>query len=228
MFKLAKSHNWLIYKLINPELEKRLRQYASGRMLDIGCGEMPYKEMAAPYVKEHVGLDHEASQHDTGNAALIGTAYEIPAEDSTFDTVLCTDVLEHLEEPSEALAETCRVLKPGAYAIYTVPLFWHIHEAPRDFYRYTRHGLTYLFEKNGFEVIEIKALSGFCATFAQELVYFLYRFRGRRWINPLWWIIPPISFVIQRLAYLINQVDRSEDFSVEYLAVARKKGAGVD
>jgi SAM-dependent methyltransferase len=222
--RLSRSHNWLVYRLIEPELQRRVAKYATGSLVDIGCGEKPYVEMTAPYVSEHIGVDHEDSLHDRTRFDLMGTAYAIPAPAGRFDTALCTDVLEHLEEPGAALAETFRVLKPGAHAIYTVPLFWHLHEEPRDFYRYTRHGLKYLFEKAGFEVIEILPLSGFIATFSQEFVYFLYTLRWRR-INPLWWIIPIIGTIVQAVGYALNTIDRSHAFTVEYLLVARKPGA---
>lgn len=222
MFKLVRAHNWLIFSIVNPSLEKRIRQYAHGIMLDIGCGEKPYKEMASPYVQEHVGVDHEDTFHDKSNVDLPGTAYEIPVEDNSVDSILCTYVLEHLEEPSLAITESYRVLKEGGYAIYTVPLFWHVHEAPRDFYRYTEFGLKYLFEKSGFEVVEINALTGFVVTFCQELMYVLYKFRRGGWINPLWWIIPPVGHVIQAFAYMLNKIDSTKDFTAEYLLVARK------
>jgi SAM-dependent methyltransferase len=204
MFKLARAHNWLIFSVINPNLEKRLKQYAHGDLIDIGCGEKPYEEMAAPYVQKHVGVDHDDTFHDKSSIDLLGTAYQIPVEDNSFDSLLCTDVLEHLEEPGEALSESFRVLKGGGYAIYTVPLFWHVHEAPRDFFRYTKFGLKYLFEKNGFEVVEIKALTGFAVTFCQALVYVLYRHRRGGMINPLWWIVPIVGHIIQGFGYMLK------------------------
>lgn len=222
MFKLIKSYNWLFFSIINPNLEKRIKKYFSGQLIDIGCGEKPYYEMIKPYVHEHIGVDHEHTFHDKSNIDFIGSAYNVPAESCSFDCLLCTDVLEHLEEPGNAMQEAYRILKPGGYAIYTVPLFWHLHEEPRDFYRYTKYGLKYLFEKNGFEIIEIKALSGFCVTFAQELIYFLYQFRRGGKINPLWWIIPIVSQFIQIIAFFLNKIDRSENFTIEYIAVIRK------
>lgn len=222
MFTLTKAHNWLIFQVINPALKQKLQQYAKGKLIDIGCGEKPYKHMVAPYVEKHVGLDHEETFHNKSNVDLFGTAYSIPIEDEFFDIALCTDVLEHLEEPAKAIAETYRVLKTGGYAIYTVPLFWHLHEEPRDFYRYTKYGLKYLFDKNGFEIIEITALSGFVVTFSQELVYFLQSFRKGGKLNPLWWIIPPVGHLIQACAYLLNKIDPTENFTIEYIIVVRK------
>lgn len=222
MFKLTRSHNWLIFSLINHSLEKRIKKYCSGRLIDIGCGIKPYFEMTAPYVDEHIGVDHEETFHDRSNIDIFGSAYKMPVESEDYDTVLCTDVLEHLEEPGKAIAEACRVLKPGGYAIYTVPLFWHLHEEPRDFYRYTKYGLHYLFEKNGFKIVEIKVLSGFFVTFAQELVYYIQRLRRGGKVNPMWWLVPIFSFFIQLSAYLLNKIDNSEEFTIEYIVVARK------
>jgi SAM-dependent methyltransferase len=219
---LTRYHNWLIYSLIDPELEVMLRRYAHGRMADIGCGVKPYRAMASSLVTEHVGIDHESSLHGKAHVDVVGTAYAIPQPDASFDTVLCTDVLEHLEEPGVAIAEAHRVLKQGGVAIYTVPFFWHLHEQPRDFYRFTQYGLKYLFERNHFEVLELKALSGFCATFGQELAYFLQQLRGQSRLNPLWWILPPIVLLVQGIAYLLNKIDRSKNFTIEYIIAARK------
>ena len=221
-FRLVKYYNWLIFSIVNPQLQFMVKKYAHGKMADIGCGGKPYKEMASDFVSEHIGIDHEDTIHGKTQIDLIGSAYKIPTDDETFDCILCTYVLEHLEEPSTALAEAHRVLKKGGFAIYTVPFFWHLHEEPRDFYRFSKYGLKYLFEKNGFVVIELRALSGFIVTFAQEAAYFLVRFRGSCKANPLWWVIPPLVVLIQAVAYLLNKIDRSESFTVEYIIVARK------
>jgi len=101
-------------------------------------------------------------------------------------------------------------------------LFWHLHEEPRDFYRYTEHGLRYLLEKNGYEIAELLPLSGFCVTFGQELVYYLWRFRKGGKINPLWWIVPLFGALIQSVCYALNKVDRSSSFTWMYLVIARK------
>jgi len=197
--------------------------YVKGRLIDIGCGEKPLKSFVSKYVTEHIGLDHEDTLHDKSKIDLFGTAYNIPVDDDYFDTALCTAVLEHLEEPDKAIKETHRILKNGGYAIYTVPFFWHLHEEPRDFYRYTKYGLKYLFEKNGFEIVELKALSGFWVTFGQELVYYLWRFRCGGKLNPLWWIIPIIGAVIQGVSYLLDKIDHPEAFTWMYIMVVRKK-----
>ncbi len=213
--------NLLVYSIHDRELTRVAKKYFVGRLIDIGCGTKPYAELLKPYVTEHIGVDHEGTFHSKDNVDLFGTAYAIPAPDASFDSALCTAALEHLEEPEQALRECYRVLKSGGVAIYSVPFIWHLHEEPRDFYRFTKYGLDYLFKKVGFEVIEIKALSGFWVTFGQLFVYNLYRFNR----GPLRWfrIIDAVGLMVQGIAYLLNRFDRTEQWTWAYLVVARKK-----
>ena len=213
--------NLLIYKFLDQALERSASQYVMGRLLDIGCGIKPYAAMMRPFVTEHIGVDHVESLHSKDNVDLLGTAYNIPSADAAFDSAICTSVLEHLEEPEQALRECCRVLKPGGVAIYSVPFIWHLHEEPRDFYRFSKYGLEYLFTKVGFDVVEIKALSGFWGTFGQMLVYNFYRYNR----GPLRWfkIIDVTAMLIQGLAFVLDRFDRAEQWTSLYLVVARKK-----
>ena len=165
--------NFLINHIHDHELIRCASKHLKGRLIDIGCGIKPYKELVSPYITEHIGVDHEETLHDKSSIDLFGTAYDIPAEDESFDSAICTAVIEHLEEPEAAIRECFRVLKWGGAAIYSIPFIWHLHEEPRDFYRYSKYGIKYLFEKAGFEMIEIKALSGFWVTFGQLFVYSL-------------------------------------------------------
>lgn len=212
--------NILVNKIHDRELEIFARSYFRGRLIDIGCGVKPYKKLLEPLVSEHVGVDHEGTLHDISQVDLWGTAYDIPCDDDHFDSALCTAVLEHLEEPESALWECYRILKPGAYAIYSIPFIWHLHEEPRDFYRYSKYGIQYLFEKVGFEIVELKALSGFWVTFGQLFVYNLYRFKK----GPLRWIpiVDAVGLFIQGISYLLDKIDKSERWTWMYMVVAKK------
>lgn len=176
-----------------------------GRLLDIGCGAKAKRFIIGDRVTHYVGLDHEGSMHGLGNVDIVGTAYNIPEPDSSFDSVLCTAVLEHLEDPLKALRESFRVLRPGGCAVYTVPFFWHLHEEPRDFYRYTKYGLEHLFREAGFEIIEVKPLSGFWLTFGSEWNYYL-RSIMRGPLKPFSYVL---AFLINSLFPLMDRVDMS-------------------
>jgi SAM-dependent methyltransferase len=212
--------NLLVNHIYDRELRRCAASYLSGQLIDIGCGAKPYKDLLAPYVTQHIGVDHEGTLQDKSGIDLFGTAYRIPAEDASFDSAICTSVLEHLEEPELALRECLRVLRSGGVAIYCVPFIWHLHEEPRDFYRFSRYGLEYLFEKVGFRIVELKALSGFWGTFGQLFVYNLYRVNR----GPLRWfrIIDAAGVVIQGISYVLDRVDKTEQWTCGYVLVAMK------
>jgi ubiquinone/menaquinone biosynthesis C-methylase UbiE len=93
---------------------------ARGKLADVGCGDKPYKNMAKEYIDEHVGIDHEDTFHGKVQIDLAGTAYSLPVKDETSDGILCTYVLEDLEQPDRAIAEANRILKKrrGVWYLY--------------------------------------------------------------------------------------------------------------
>ncbi|HLF19230.1 MAG TPA: class I SAM-dependent methyltransferase [Bacteroidota bacterium] len=213
------SHNWLIYKVLDREVERAAKKFARGRLLDVGCGTKPYEELFAPFVSHHVGLDREETIHPKHHIELFGSILKIPCEDESFDTVLCTEVLEHVEEPGVAVGEMGRVLRKGGHCILTTPFFWHIHEPPRDFFRYSKYGLQYLFEKNGFTIVELRAIAGFWVTFSQELAYYLYKFKKSLLLR---FPAHVLIWLVQSIGYVLDRLDKDEDFATEYIVVAQR------
>ncbi len=212
--------NILINKIIDREMKRCIALYCHGRLVDIGCGEKPYARFAGKNIHEYVGIDHIHTLHSKSNIDIFSTVYKIPFPNDSVDSALCTSVLEHLEEPEKAIKECFRVLKQKGIVIYTVPFIWHLHEEPRDFYRYSKYGLEYLFKKVGFEIVEMKALTGFWGTFGQLFVYNLYRFN----VGPLRWlrIIDLVGLIIQGLTFALDKIDKTEQWTCMYLVVVRK------
>jgi SAM-dependent methyltransferase len=214
----SSSRDWLVYKIHDKALEEFLVRYASGVLVDIGCGEKQYARMTQGLVTKHLGVDHPDTQHARASIDVFATAYQTTLPDASADTVLYTAVLEHLERPQDAIREIYRILKPGGCAIVSAPFFWHLHEEPRDFFRYSRCGLEYLFKNATFQILELKALSGFIVTFGQESCYFLDRFNRR----PFGMLFRLVQNCIQGAAYFLNRWDHSDGFSWAHMLVARK------
>lgn len=213
--------NWAIYKLHDACLIEFASKYLKGRLIDIGCGRKPYKDLLSKFVSEHIGVDHENATHGHDHVDLVGTAYSIPVPDNSYDSALSTAVLEHLEEPNSAIIEVHRVLKDDGCLVLSAPFIWHLHEAPRDFFRYSRFGLVHLLEKNGFEVLECKALAGFWVTFATIFAYYLSNF-DKSLINKLR-IIKIIALPIQVLGFYLDKLHRDDRWAWMHMVVARKK-----
>jgi SAM-dependent methyltransferase len=142
-----------------------------GRVLDVGAGEAPYRELFDEH--GYVTLDYADTPH-SGHVDLHGAAESIPAEDSSFDAIVCTQVLEHVARPLQALVEFDRVLRPGGALIATVPFAWEEHEAPHDFYRYTRYGIQQLLADANFTEVEVRPRTDCFTTLAQLI-------RNARW-----------------------------------------------
>jgi SAM-dependent methyltransferase len=212
--------NILVNRIRDGHLRRVAAAYLTGDLLDIGCGEKQYAALVAPFVVRHVGVDHPGTLHERSNIDVYGVADRLPVADGSFGSAICTSVLEHVEEPAVAIAECYRILRPGGCAVYTVPFIWHVHEAPRDFFRFSSYGITYLFERAGFELVEVTPMSGFWVTFGQLLTYNVARF-NRGMVRRLH-LLDPLMLLIQGGAYLLNKIDRSTQWTWAYLVVARK------
>ncbi len=142
-----------------------------GRVLDIGCGLQPYRKLLGPKVTEYVGMDRPGPY---AKPDVEGDALNLPFPDASFDSVMSTQVLEHVTDPMRAMKAAARVLKPGGRLALTAPGCWPHHEVPHDYWRFTRFGLEHLLRESGFSHFTIEAQGGTWSTlgqmFALELI----------------------------------------------------------
>ena len=203
---------------------------AFGDLLDVGCGSRPYQSLLAPHINKYSGVDYPPSASSLSTADVFANAQWLPFASGSFDTILCTQVLEHVPQPWEAVQELARVLRPSGIMILTVPQDWGIHREPYDFYRYTRYGLTVLVEGAGLHLERIERRGGFWAVWGQMLTAHLFnqyvrrfqrnRQKGRYVTSAL--IVAVLSALVQPLAYVIDRLLPSERNTLGYLALARK------
>ncbi len=153
--------NYIIDKLRYKYLNETFDHYKfTGKLLDLGCGKKPYKHIYDKYLNESLGIDVETTPHMKQYIDKFYDGKNIPFDNETFDVVLCTEVLEHVEEPEKFLKEIHRVLKKNGKVIITVPFLQLLHETPYDFYRYTPFALKAMTSRNQLKLISISGFSG--------------------------------------------------------------------
>ncbi len=184
-----------------------------GRVLDLGAGHQPFRPFL-PTDVQYYALDVVPIR---GND-VVGSALALPFAAATFDGVICTEVLEHVPEPEQALREIARVLRPGGRLYVTVPMTWGLHYEPHDYYRFTRYGIAYLVEKAGLRVRATVQLGGLFTTglarledvggaMAFKLAFplkFIAGPRGRVLLSS--WALLPLVVLLDRLATLLDRL----------------------
>lgn len=121
---------------------------ANSSILDAGCGSQRYRQYCAhllykaqdfgKYIKDEKKSFTDSSGgtegYRYGELDYVGNIWNIEEADGTFDSILCTEVLEHVPYPNETLKEFGRLLKPGGKLILTAPSNCLRHMDPYYFY----------------------------------------------------------------------------------------------
>jgi len=190
-------------------------KYAKGNLLDIGCGKKPYYEIFKNRVSSYIGLDLK-------DGDVRGSALNLPFPNEHFETVFSSMVLEHVEDPLLMFKEAARVLKKGGYLILTAPLFWCLHEEPKDFFRFTRYELSFLGKEAGLKLIYVKEMGNWLSTVGQMISLFLESTANRTFLK-----YPKKVFQVI-LQFFFCQMSKIERFRknkqapIAYILVAQK------
>jgi SAM-dependent methyltransferase len=135
-----------------------------GHVVDIGCGYSPYRHLLSQ-ASRYTAIETEWRYRPD----VLALATSLPLRSESVDSVMLTEVLEHLPDPERALREIARVLLPEGRLYLTVPMTWGLHYEPHDYYRFTRFGIAYLLEKTGFRVEAIEPMGGLFTIIAARL-----------------------------------------------------------
>jgi SAM-dependent methyltransferase len=148
-----------------------------GQLLDVGCGRKPYGKWLSN-VDHHWGADMPTTMHGPEHADVWASAAALPFADGTFDSILCTEVLEHTPDPAAGLREIARVSKTGAVLVLTVPFSEQLHETPYDFCRFTAYWLEHLLKTTGWEILRLRPRGGAWLELGYRVSSFLYTSSG--------------------------------------------------
>lgn len=205
-------------------IAKQVACYApslKGDLLDVGSGRSRRYASVCTNVTSYKTMDVS----DAGKPDIVGSAEAIPCDDASFDSVLCTQVLEHVPHPVKVIQEIYRVLKPGGQCLLTAPQWNELHEIPHDYFRYTCYGLRTLFEDAGFKVEHIEQRGGYHALRTQICIRYLID-RFHPYENRLaMLIIFPLSVLITKWGIWRDTLDTSAAnrlHAIGWCVVARK------
>jgi SAM-dependent methyltransferase len=212
----------LICDLVARFYDEKLEKYASGHLLDLGCGKVPLYASYKDYVSKVTCVDWENSYHKNEFLDLSADLNEkLPFDSEQFDTVILSDVMEHIREPRILWEEIFRILKKDGILIMNVPFFYWLHEEPFDYYRYTKHNLVYVSQTVGFELISIESIGG-----APEILIDIF---SKIVIN-VSVIGKPLARVFQRFGWFFHNTKfglklsnrTSDKFPLEYGLILKK------
>jgi ubiquinone/menaquinone biosynthesis C-methylase UbiE len=221
-------------------VKKVARDFPAGAtVLDAGAGECRYKKYFGHCRYQALDTRVGDSTWDYSKIDVIAPLDDMPFEAASIDGVLCTEVLEHVEDPLRCLTEMHRVLKPDGKLCLTVPFFHHEHQTPYDFFRYTSFGLRALLNKAGFDQDRV-VIQGFGGTFerwAYELTWLFdlfpgMRLRGGRRNRPRDLLLLPLRGFclaairgLQALLLACDRLDKSSKAPLGWALTATKQAA---
>jgi SAM-dependent methyltransferase len=199
-----------------------------GNVLDIGCGQSPYKFLLDPGATKYFGIDIiEAKEFGYDNPDI--TSFDgknIPFEDNMFDAVICTEVLEHVQDYQCLIDEIYRTSKKNADILVTIPWSARYHYIPHDYFRYTPSSLRTMFSR--FSEVEIKPRGNDIAVIGSKLIVLFFRgfFPDRPWkiiFLPLFLLFSPLLILAVLVAHLAIIFGMgSEDDPLGYTIVLKK------
>jgi len=195
---------------------------AGARVLDAGAGEGQYAHCFASQRYCGVDLAVGNTRWDYSRLDVLADLTALPFRSATFDAALNMVTLEHLREPGLALLEIARTLAPGGRLLIAAPHEWEVHQAPHDYFRYTRFGLQYLLEKADLQPIEIRPVGGYFRLVARRLLNGLQFFTGgARWLGflPAAILLAPPALILP----FLDALDRDRNFTAGYICTARKR-----
>ena len=215
---------WAVDRLVASALQRDLAAGClalEGRLLDLGCGNSPYRPFLVR-ISDYLGYDIDALG---GEPQIVGAADRLPFASQSFDSILCTQVIEHVPEPWRVVEEAHRVLRPGGKLLLSAPQAWRLHEKPHDYYRFTRYGLEHLVRRAGLAMISCHEQGGAWRLIGQAMSNTFWRGHYRR--GTASWLIARVagalgSSILNAIAPVMDRIFYDPDDTLNYVVLAQR------
>lgn len=209
------SHHFIVLSQLNKWVATTAAPAASGVLLDYGCGGQPYKLVFEPYITRYIGADVAAAKGVVLDIELeVGVRAALPSE--SIDTILSTQVLEHIYDFQSYLTDCARLLKPSGRLIVSVPMHWRHHEVPYDYWRFTKFGLSQSLESAGFKILDLRPCGGVYSLLGQV---FLDHLSAKKKLKPV------LTRLVNNLALWLDSKMMDADDTLGWMCIAEKQKA---
>lgn len=201
----------------------RVAHCIHGKTLDIGCGQKPYASFFLS--SEYLGLEIDTPENCLKKQAdFFYDGHHMPFEDSSFDSIVCNEVLEHVFNPDDFLDETYRILKQGGVVLFTMPFVWDEHEQPYDYARYSSFGIKFLLEKHGFEILQQEKTNNGIEVIFQLINAYIYKKLCTKGRILRFFTISTLCSFFNILGLIFSYIlPKNNDLYLDNVILARKK-----
>jgi SAM-dependent methyltransferase len=220
-----RDHLLFFEGLIDRELQSFARAIPHGaRLLDAGAGEARHKSLFANqrYIAVDLAVGDTAWNYSQLDA--VADLCTLPFRNASFDAAINVVTLEHIRDPGRALREIARTLKPGGRLLLAVPQDWEVHQAPHDYFRYTRYGIRHLLQQAGLEPLRIQPAGGYFRLLSRRLLNGIQFFKGGwRWLLflPAAACLGPPALLLP----LFDPLDPDKNFTLGYICEAQRSSS---
>lgn len=205
------------------EAQRRLSAEGEGvDILDVGCGERPYEPLLSPYSASYVGLD----MNPRPAVDVVAPAEALPFDNDLFGCAICSQVLEHSNDPNAVVREMHRVLRPGGVAFCSTHGTVNYHPNPDDYWRWTHTGLARLFREEGsWDDLRVYANGGTATALSYMTTRELKRLENKA---PVKLLLAPVTMGLNMVAWRLDRRVRNAyplqapTLAPNYLLVATK------
>ena len=222
--------DYLGFKGTSLGLREAITQELTGKkglnILDVGCGQKPFYPFLKPFAQSYIGTD---IIEDSPLVDKVCPAENLDIEDEWADVVLCLSVLEHVDDPAQAVKELFRVVKAAGVVLASTHGCFPWHPYPQDHWRWTQTGLPLLFkEHGGFQQVQLFATRGTMSGIFFLLAHYTYgwatqgRFRSKILRRPLTILANRLGEFFDSITPNLGNVDTHVTAIPEFFVIAKK------